>query len=251
MNRKLGIQKRERYDSCVQILVIQAYANHNSMMKATVMFENIEAIKRKDGTNTRRNTLTNKLIFTSTTSIWNKIFDGMAQKYDLNRIKQIYILGDGASWIKHGVLDMDLPNTKVTFALDRFHTMQAIQRITKNEVYLGRNATKKYVAILLDFKTNQIVDIIYGRTKDSLHSYFQKIPIETLNKVQYLSFDMYEGYRFLQRSYLKQSRLCVDSFHVIQTINTMFSSQRKAITKHFEEGSIEYYLLKKKRYILL
>ena len=111
--------------------------------------------------------------------------------------------------------------------------------------------SKKYVAVLLDFKTNQIVDSIYGRTKDSLHFYFQKVPIEALNRVQYLSSEMYEGYRFLQRYYLKQSRLCVDSFHVIQLINTMFNNQLKMIMKRFEEGSLEYYLLKKKRYLLL
>lgn len=72
-----------------------------------------------------------------------------------------------------------------------------------DEVYLGRNASKKYVAVLLNFETNEIVDIIYGRTKDSLHSYFQKFPKDALNKVEYLSCDMYEGYRFLNRTYLK------------------------------------------------
>jgi len=65
-----------------------------------------------------------------------------------------------------------------------------------DEVYLGRNSVKKYIAILLDFETNQIVDIIYGRTKDSLHSYFQKVPVNQLKKVKYLSSDMYEGYLF-------------------------------------------------------
>jgi transposase len=67
-------------------------------------------------------------------------------------------------------------------------------------IYLGHNASKKHVVVLLDFKTNQIVDIIYGGTKNALHSYFQKFSKEALNKTITLSCDMYEGYRFLQRS---------------------------------------------------
>lgn len=120
-----------------------------------------------------------------------------------------------------------------------------------DEIYLGRNASKKYVAVLLDFKTNQIVDIIYGRTKDSLHSYFQKVPKEALNNVKYVSSDMYDGYRFLLNHYFKKARLCVDSFHVIQMINAMFNNQLKLIMKRYDYGSVEYYLLKKKRFILL
>lgn len=120
-----------------------------------------------------------------------------------------------------------------------------------DEVYLGRKATKKYVAVLLDFEENRIVDIIYGRTKDSLHSYFQLFPKEALNKVEYISSDMYEGYRFLKRHYFKNARLCTDSFHVIQLINTMFNDQIKGIMKRYERRTDEYYLLKTKRHYLL
>jgi len=120
-----------------------------------------------------------------------------------------------------------------------------------DEVYLGRNAIKKYVAHLLDFENNRTVDIIYGRTKDSLHSYFQKIPNEQLNKVLLLSSDMYEGYRFLKNHYFPNAKLCVDSFHVIKLINDMFNSVLKSILRQYVSGSVEYYLLKKKRYLLL
>jgi transposase len=112
---------------------------------------------------------------------------------------------------------------------------------------LGRNATKKYVAVLLDFESNQIVDIIYGRTKDALHSYFQRLPEEQLRKVEFISSDMYEGYRFLQRHYFKQAKLCVDSFHVIQLILSMMDAQLKGFLRHYDRGSLEYYLLKQKR----
>ena len=131
------------------------------------------------------------------------------------------------------------------------HTPVFPKALCIDEVYLGRNAIKKYVAVLLNFETNQVVDVIYGRTKDSLHHYFQSFSKEALDSVEYLSSDMYEGYRFLRNHYFRKAKLCVDSFHVIQMINTMFNNQLKLIMKKHEYGSLEYYLLKKKRFILL
>lgn len=120
-----------------------------------------------------------------------------------------------------------------------------------DEIYLGRKATKKYVSILLDFGTNQVVDVIYGRTKNALHSYFQRIPLEERQRVKYLSSDMYDGFRIIKSSYLKNARVCIDAFHVIQLINTMFNNQLKIIMKRHDYGSDAYYLLKKKRKLLL
>lgn len=131
------------------------------------------------------------------------------------------------------------------------HTPVLPRVLCIDEVYLGRNASKKYVAVLLNFETNEIVDIIYGRTRNALHSYFQRFPKEALDNVKYLSSDMYEGYRFLNPHYFKNTKFCADSFHVIQMINTMFNQQLKQIMKQVDYGSIEYYLLKQKRFILL
>lgn len=94
-----------------------------------------------------------------------------------------------------------------------------------DEVYLGRNATKKYVAILMNFESMEIIDVIYGRNKAALHSYFQRISLEERETVEFLSTDMYEGFRFLQQNYLKKVKVCVDPFHVIQLILKMFDKQ--------------------------
>ncbi len=120
-----------------------------------------------------------------------------------------------------------------------------------DEVYLGRNSTKKYAAVLLDFKKNTITDIIYGRNKDDFHHYLQKFSKDELNNVKFLSVDMFEGYRSLQKMYFKHALLCVDSFHVIQLINKMFHKELLRIMRNYDKDSIEYYLLKHKKYYLL
>lgn len=120
-----------------------------------------------------------------------------------------------------------------------------------DEVYLGRNSSKKYVAVLLDFESGLVVDIIYGRTKDALHSYFQRLSLEERQQVEYLSVDLFEGYRFLNQTYLKNAKVCTDAFHVIQIITTMFDKQIRLIQNRLERNSIEYYLLKKERSLLM
>lgn len=151
----------------------------------------------------------------------------------------------------------ELLHLSTTTVIETFYSNLPIQKpvlpraLCIDEVYLGRNAIKKYVAVLLNFETNEIVDIIYGRTKDCLHSYFQGFTKEQLDRVEYLSSDMFEGYRFLKRHYLKNAKLCVDSFHVIQLINNMINNQVKKLMRNSDKDSIEYYLLKSKRYVLL
>lgn len=120
-----------------------------------------------------------------------------------------------------------------------------------DEIYLGRKSYMKYCAVLLDFETNQMVDVIYGRTKSALHSYFQKIPLKQRENVKYLSSDMYEGFRAMKDTYFRYSKQCVDAFHVIQLINVMFENQIKRIMKQYELGSTPYYLLKQRRGLLL
>lgn len=62
---------------------------------------------------------------------------------------------------------------------------------------------------------------------------------------------MYEGFRVLKSTYLKQASVCIDSFHVIQLINAMFDNQLKSIMKWYEKGTPQYYLLKNKRLLLI
>ena len=120
-----------------------------------------------------------------------------------------------------------------------------------DEVYLGRKSRKKYVAVLMDFETGLIIDIIQGRTKNDLHSYFQRFTPEERQHVEYLSCDMYEGFRFLKTTYFKKAKVCIDPFHVIQLINTVLDNEIKRVMNRYEEGSTPYYLLKKKRSLLL
>ena len=120
-----------------------------------------------------------------------------------------------------------------------------------DEVYLGRKFSKKYATHILDFKTDKTVEIIYGRTKGVFMSYFQKIPKIQRNIVKFICSDMYSGFRNLQSIHFPSAKLCIDSFHVIKLINDMFNSIIKSLLRSYHNSSIEYYLLKHCRFVLL
>ena len=209
VDRKLGLRRKERFDSCVQTLIIEGYADCNSMIKvgklvgdrisgsfncdpnrdiaisrqtvynilhrfnsievpmeprkltpktlyvmadekylatqrgpektkvmtkAAIIFEGVTIIMKKDGSLTERNELINKTtVLKAEGDIWQRIYDVLSQLYDMDKVKMLYLMGDGAKWLESGQGDLKPPKGKTKFALDRFHFKQAINRITTDE----------------------------------------------------------------------------------------------------------------------
>lgn len=55
------------------------------------------------------------------------------QLYDLDKVKHIHIMGDGANWIKSGVDALTNSSYSTDFTLDSFHLNQALLRITNDD----------------------------------------------------------------------------------------------------------------------
>ena len=103
--------------------------NQDIMIKSIVIFDGRE---KKN----KRTKLLNKYIFANYNSkdLMNDCLDYLYYRYDLDKLKNIYIMGDGATWIKN--LKCDLKpnnNVNVTFNLDKFHFKQALHHIGLNE----------------------------------------------------------------------------------------------------------------------
>lgn len=120
-----------------------------------------------------------------------------------------------------------------------------------DEVYLGKSINRKYAAVLLDFETNQVIDFFFGRTVNDLLRNFQSYSKENRSRVQYISTDMYKGYLHIAQTLFPQAKVCIDSFHIIQLILAEFDSYLRSVMKQCERDSINYYLLKKQRSLIL
>lgn len=100
--------------------------NKDIMIKSFVSFEDVKNISKN------RRKLINRTVFSHYgDKPWNAFMDFIAMKYDFDRINNICLLGDGASWIKSGIDELHLSqNNSVKFYLCEFHFKQAIHHIT-------------------------------------------------------------------------------------------------------------------------
>lgn len=99
------------------------------MIKCFVTFEDVKTVSKG------RNALVNRFVFSTYSSKpWVSFMDLIALRYDFSKIKDICLLGDGASWIKSGVSELRLNYTNHTkFYLCEFHFKQAIHHITSDK----------------------------------------------------------------------------------------------------------------------
>ena len=134
----LFVMADEKYIGCQDL-------EDNLMIKSFVTFEDIKDVSKN------RRKLVNRSVFShSGPDAWVYFMDFIAKKYDFSKIKNIYLFGDGASWIKKGTFELRL-NTfnDVKFYLCEFHFKQSIHHITldkeerKNLIKLVAKGTKK------------------------------------------------------------------------------------------------------------
>lgn len=99
------------------------------MVKAFVAFEGVKTVSKG------RRKLINKFVFsTSEKSPWKKFVDVLYKIYDSEKIKNIYIMSDGGTWIKAGIDELKAnPNQVLTRLLCEFHFKQAINRMTTDK----------------------------------------------------------------------------------------------------------------------
>ncbi len=103
--------------------------------KEDVMVKDIVVFDGRDEKNNQVK-LKNKMSFSSFkgNECLNECLDYLYYVYDLDKIKNIYVMGDGAKWIKNLVNEFKVnENTNVSFNLDKFHFKQAIHHIGQDE----------------------------------------------------------------------------------------------------------------------
>lgn len=120
-----------------------------------------------------------------------------------------------------------------------------------DEVYALKDNHSKYVCLLLDFRTHELIDTLPERKKYSLLNYFERIPESERSNVHFFIMDMYATYRDVVHFRFPKAKIAVDSFHVIKNINDALNAVRIRIMKGYDSRSVEYYLLKNFHWLLL
>ena len=170
--------------------------------------------------------------------------------------------------IKHILSELRKPNVTYTslakdvnvspsFVINVFDTHVRIPRnplpkiLCMDEIHTRVSSyDSSFACVLLDWSTNQIVDILPSRRKGFLSSYFTKYHHEC-DSVKYLSIDMWLPYKEIAQLYFKNCIICVDSFHVIEHIMKVLNKVKLRIKKSFSTSSNEYYLLSKFEFLFM
>lgn len=118
----------------------------------------------------------------------------------------------------------------------------------------------RYICVLMDWRHNDLIEVLPSRKKEDLKRYFDTIPKEELALVNYVSTDMYDTYIDISKKYLPNALICIDSFHVIENIFRAFIGVRVKIMnkvklkltqdKSDNVSRQQYYLLKKWNWLL-
>lgn len=141
-------------------------------------------------------------------------------------------------------------NVSSTTVINVFDLLVDDKRITLppilclDEFYFSRYASFKYCAVLVDFETKELVDLVESRRKYALNSYFDKISQSERANVKMVCIDLYEPYRSLIKRKFKNALIVVDTFHVIQIFNRHMDNIRVKVMKNFSSNSVNYCLLK-------
>lgn len=103
-----------------------------------------------------------------------------------------------------------------------------------DEVHMDMDYRHKYILVLMDFKSGDIVDILPNRWEETTNPYFQSIPEEERRNVKYLICDMYNPYINYTKRYFPNSIAIIDSFHVISWLIHYIIIHINSLKKEFQ-----------------
>ena len=90
--------------------------------------------------------------------LWEEVYDYIDKTYDIDKIKKIYISGDGASWIREGVQYFK----NAIFIMDEFHIMKYTKMATSIlKDSQGDGISEIYRALRKNDRTS--IDTIFGQ----------------------------------------------------------------------------------------
>ena len=127
---------------------LEKHMRFNEMVKLAVIFTGRRKLTKKNGKPLKdprwELTGTRYLAFPhDSKNFWAQVMNELSAIYDMEKVKYIYILGDGAEWIKAGAAELKTQYITAKFALDRYHMAKQINAITKEKVY--RTLLRDYI----------------------------------------------------------------------------------------------------------
>lgn len=107
--------------------------------------------------------------------------------------------------------------------------------ISFDETYAFKSKDSSYICVILDCVSKNIIDILPTRRKSALSDYFFSIPLEEREKVKYVSFDMWETYRIISKTFFPKAYTIVDKFHILQELTRRVTRVRVDVMNRYKK----------------
>lgn len=136
---KLKVEKLPDHKSIVETLYVEADEDHIALQTGKRAMPRLiyvhEGITYENGRRSLKSPYYLSSLKGKPEELWQEVFEYIEDNYEVDKIKQIYLSGDGASWIKQGL--NYLPNSK--FVLDKYHMRKYVTKATAHmEEYRDR-----------------------------------------------------------------------------------------------------------------
>lgn len=218
--------------------------NHDHMIKAAVIFEDTKLeykYKKKPDSMNRYRLINSHTCASINNHLLEDTLDYIYNNYDVNYLKELYFMGDCASWIKN------FPNshwfnftsdTKVTYSMDGFHFSQALKHLTTNKY------PNWYDSLVESVELND-----KKLFKTICEEFIQLNPDREdiiLEKEKYILNNWKSRQNYQNKPFLK----CSMESHISHIFADLFTSRPKAYSKKGLEKLLQIRLLKVNRYHL-
>lgn len=105
----------------------------------------------------------------------------------------------------------------------------------------------EYISILSDEQTGVVIEVVEGRTKESVDTLCQSLSQEQRSKVKTVCTDMWNPFIYGVQTYFQQALHCHDNFHLVGYLNNAVDKVRKReVKKHEDLKQTKYLFLKDK-----
>lgn len=114
-----------------------------------------------------------------------------------------------------------------------------------DEKHFEGDTDGKYVVVISDFFTGEVIDVLENRQMPYLDRYFSNISFYERNNVKVFITDMYDGYFAIKKKYFPKSMFVIDLFHVIKNLTNAVNKLRIRTYNHYMfDETIERHFMK-------
>lgn len=132
--------------------------------------------------------------------------------------------------------------------IDRLKLPEAI---CIDEFYTSKSRQYKYACVFLDFASKKIIDVFPSRHSNKLGKELSFIPKMERLVVKFTIIDVYKPYEDLSKRFFRNTKIAVDSFHVIKHLNDVITKIRIKIMNKYNNKSAGNLLANDKYYYML